>query len=366
MNLFLCKTPMQILRAMQLTYSEEKFSDSAVAVFHTFDNAQAYGARLKETGLFQAVSVFEDGDFSHGRLNHARAFFAKNDFRRFLQEHTFTEITTFNSNTYDNFVAWNRLGRKVKIRFVEDAPMLYSYLVPSWKHRLFYGLLGLSFPIFHVDEWYFSIPEKMYRTNQAPAYALKPLDKQDKKFVALVNQVFAYTPDPNVTDADVFIMEECFYTDGLLTDNADYRLYERLKERFPQVSFAVKLHPRTKVNRFVQTFACIERTTIPWEVFLLNEDFDDRIFISISCTTMLSPKLLFGKEFRSMMLYKVCGDSVRRENGEPYYNAQWLEQLEEVVGLYSQSDRICVPRTEEEMFVQMERWSTACRKHNHV
>lgn len=360
MNLFLCKTPMQLLRAMQLTYSEEAFANSAVAVFQTFNNAQAYGARLKETGLFAAVSVFKDGDFAHGRLNHARAFLAKNDFRRFLDEHAFTELTTFNSDTYDNFVAWNRLGRKVKIRYVEDSPMLYCYPTPSRKHRLFYGLFGLSFPIFHVDEWYFSIPEKMPRTNRAPAYALKPLDRQDKEFVALVNQVFAYAPDPKVSEADVFIMEECFYTDGLLVDNADYRLYKRIKERFPKVAFTVKLHPRTKVNRFAQTFTCAEETTIPWEVFLLNEDFDDRIFMSLSCTSMISPKLLFGKEFRSMMLYKICGDSVKLKNGEPYYTVQWQKQLEEVAGLYSQSDRICVPRTEEEMFIQLDRWTAAC------
>ena len=362
MNLFLCKTPMQLLRAIQLTYSEEKFADSAVAIFETFDNAQAYGARLKETGLFAAVSVFKDGDFARGRLNHARAFFAKNDFRRFLKEHAFTELTIFNSDTYDNFAAWNRLGRKVKLHFVEDSPMLYCYPTPSRKHRLIYGLLGLSFPIFHVDEWYFSAPEKMQRTNRAPAYALKPLDRQDKKFVELVNRVFAYAPDPKVSGADIFIMEECFYTDGLLVDNADYRLYRKIKDHFPEVSFTVKLHPRSKVNRFAQTFACADKTTIPWEVFLLNEDFDDRIFISISCTSMISPKLLFGKEFRSMMLYKICGDNVRQKNGAPYYTAQWQEKLEEVAGLYSQSDRISVPRTEEEMFAQLRRWTAACEK----
>lgn len=254
------------------------------------------------------------------------------------------------------------MGRKVKLRLVEDSPMLYFYPIPSWKHRLFYGLLGLSFPILHVDEWYFSVPEKMQRTNQAPAYTLKPLNRQDMTFVALVNRVFAYVPDLKVSSANVFIMEESFYTDGLIADNADYLLYKKIKDHFPGVSFTVKLHPRSKVNRFAQAFDCADKTTIPWEVFLLNEDFDDRIFISVSCTSMISPKLLFGKEFRSMMLYKICGDSVRQKNGNPYYTAQWQEKLEEVAGLYSQSDRISVPRTEEEMFAQLERWTAACEK----
>lgn len=356
MNIFLCKTPMQILRALQLTYYEKDFENSDICIFNTFENAEHLYKRLIKIEIFHSVYFFKNNDFLKRNFNYLRSILCMNDFNRHIWNNTYSSITIFNSDTYDGFSAYNILKKKTEVWFVEDAPMIYSYQVPSRRNVLLYKLIGLEFPILKVNRWYFSVPEKMHRTNNAQVFKLKPLNKDDKDFVSIVNKVFDYTPDDTINKTDVFIMEECFFTDGLMEKSSDYQLYKSLKDEFNSLFFTVKLHPRTKINRFKNEFNCIQKSTIPWEVFLLNEEIDNKIFLSISCTTMLSPKLLFDKEYRCILLYKFIGKSVKRENGTPYYNQEWINLLDELSDLYSNKNNVCSPISETELVSTIRKW----------
>jgi hypothetical protein len=347
---------MQILRALQLTYYEKEFANSDICIFNTFDDAEHLYKRLIEIKKFRAVYIFQNDDFHKGKFNYLRSFLCKNDFNKLIKGNSYSSITIFNSDAYDGFSAYNILKKKTEVWFVEDAPMIYSYQVPSRRNIFLYKLMGLEFPVLKVNKWFFSVPEKMHRANGAHTFKLKPLNKEDKDFVSIINRVFDYTPDETINETDILIMEECFFTDGLMEKNDDFRLYKSIKDEFSSLSFTVKLHPRTKVNRFTEEFNCIEKSTIPWEVFLLNEEFENKIFLSISCTTMLSPKLLFNKEYKSIMLYKVIGDSVKRDDGAPYYNHEWIDLLSGLSNLYSNKNHICSPESETELISTMRKW----------
>lgn len=358
MNLFLCKTPMQILRAIQLTYYKENgFKDSAICIFDTFDQANSLYQRISEQKLFAEVYLF-DNNFTKGKLAYFKNYYCESKFSRFLKEHKYTSISMFNSDSYDAFVAYNWLKKKNKVEvfYIEDAPMIYSYIVPNVKNVRLGKVLGLSFPIFEVSRWYFSVPEEMKRTNDAPGMKLAPLDRNDADFVKLVNYIFDYTEDELVNKTEIFIMEECFFTDKIITDNSDYALYKSIKDRFSDKQFAVKLHPRTKINRFENEFECVEKSTIPWEVYLLNKNMNNAIFISLSCGTVLSPKLLFGDEYRCMMLYRLFKDKAMRVTGEQYYNQEWENLLNKISGLYEKKDNIVSPKTKKEVYSILDGW----------
>lgn len=356
MNLFLCKTPMQILRAVQLTYCDALFKNSSICVFKTFDQAEQISERISEIGLFHTVQVFENNEFARGKFEYLRAYKAHNAFNEYIKKSNVDSLTIFNSDSFDGFSAYNILKHHVEVRYVEDAPMLYSYIVPSYKKKLLYKFAGLQFPIFSVNKWYFSLPEKMKKINQSPVFTLPPMDRTDKEFVKIVNYIFEYVPDEAIKKADVFIMEESFYNDGLMQENADYVFYEKLRNAFPNLNFLVKLHPRTRENRFKDNFEYLHKSNIPWEVYLLNENFDDKIFISMSCTTMISPKLLFGKEYYCMLIYKVIGEQVKRLDGTAYYNEQWLHMLDELQKLYTEKYKISAPESEEETLCTIRNW----------
>ncbi|MDT2370759.1 hypothetical protein P6Z85_11500 [Enterococcus faecium] len=358
MNLFLCKTPMQILRAIQLTYyKEDGFENSAICIFKTFNQADNLYQRISKLGLFKETYLF-DNDYLKGKFSYFRNYFNDNRFCTLMNKYLYTSISMFNSDSYDAFVIYNLLKRKhaVDVYYIEDAPMIYSYLVPNKRNVIVGKILGLKFPIFEVTRWYFSVPEKMKRTNDAEVIKLSPLDRNDKAFVKIVNEVFDYTEDVLVNKTNIFIMEECFFTDKIITDNSDYILYKLIKNRYPNKQFTVKLHPRTKINRFETEFDCIQKSTVPWEVYLLNQNMNNALFISLSCGTVLSPKLLFGEEYRCMMLYQLFKDKAIRPTGAPYYTKEWEYLLSDITALYTRKENIAIPSNYEEMYTILEKW----------
>lgn len=351
MNLYLCKTPMQILRALQLTfYREDGFEESDICIFDVFEGACGLSKRLENTNLFHNV-YFIDDQKCEGKFRYYKAYIEDSILTRISHERPYDSITMFNSDTCDSFAAYNilRKKKKVDVYYVEDAPNLYLYKVPSKKNVIFHNILGLHHPIFHVDRWYFSLPDQMLLTNKSPAFSLKPIDKTDLRFVGLVNAVFDYASVPDLSDADVLIMEESLFTDGVLKNDEDLHIYKRLKDEFKELNFMVKLHPRTKVNRFSEMFNCIERSTIPWEVYLMNENIEDTIFVSMACTTMLSPKLLFGVEFKSIMICKMVAEGIKDYNGRPYFNDDYLNVIEKIRSMYSDQSLFGLPENENEL-----------------
>lgn len=347
MNIFLCKTPMQVLRALQLTYYDKNFKSSDLCVFNTFDTSYDIYERIKNMSIFKSVHYFKNNDFRHGKLNYLRSYTSNNKLNMLFKDSNYNSITIFNSDTFDSFSAFNH-AKNIEVWYVEDTPMLYSYEIPQKKNKILYGLIGLKFPILEVSRWYFSVPEKMKKTNNAAVYKLQPLRRSDKKFVQTVNEIFDYTPDDIIHNTDIFIMEECFFTDDIIKDNSDYLLYKKIRDAYPMLNFSVKLHPRTKINRFESEFAVIKKSNIPWEVYLLNENMNNKIFLSLSCSTVLSPKLLFNDEYRCMMLYRLIKDKAIKSNGQPYYNDEWEKQLNQISNLYINKDKVRIPNNENE------------------
>lgn len=357
MNLFLCKTPIQVLRAIQLTYYRvENFEKSSICIFDTFGIAEDISKRLKDIDIFDEVYYVKNDDFKKGRFNHLRCYYANNYIRKITDEIDISSITIFNVDTYDNFAIYNRLKRKIKVYYIEDAPMIYSFQAPSKIYRLFYRVLGFKFPFFYVDRWYFSAPYVMKTENNAPVEKLPVLNKNDKKFISIINQIYDYSEDSVLNQAKIVIMEESLYTDGIMKNNADYKLYQEICERYSEVKVAVKLHPRTKENRFKIEFDVLGKSSIPWEVYMLNNNMDDKIFISMACSTMISPKLLFSEEYRSVLLYKIVSKDAVRENGNLYFDKEWNESLEKIPKLFLNGEKILVPKTKIELFKVMDDW----------
>lgn len=357
MNLFLCKTPIQVLRAIQLTYyNVDGFGHSSICIFDTFDISKKIVSQLKDTDVFQEVYYVKNNDFKKGKCNYLRSFFEKNFLSNIVSNNSISSISIFNVDTYDSFAIYNQLKRKVRVYYIEDAPMIYSFKTPSKRNQFFYGIFGLKFPIFYVDGWYFSAPDLMKTINDAPVHRLPYFNKNDKEFLDLVNAVFEYAEEPVLNQAKVIFMEESLYTDGILKNSADFYLYREIYHRYSDTNFAVKLHPRTRENRFKNELDVLEKSSIPWEVYLLNSQMNNKIFISMACSTMISPKLLFSEEYRSILVYKLLDKDAIRTDGSPYFDKEWINALEKLPKLYNDKEKVLVPESKEKLFDILDKW----------
>lgn len=73
----------------------------------------------------------------------------------------------------------------------------------------------------------------------------------------------------DLQNADVILMEECYSNDGLIK-NEDIELFKQVIDIDKKFNSVVKLHPRSKTNRFENKFNVIKSQGISGEVYILN------------------------------------------------------------------------------------------------
>ena len=69
----------------------------------------------------------------------------------------------------------------------------------------------------------------------------------------------------------------------------------------------IKVHPRDFSNKFVNEGLLIDKfSDIPWEIIQLNYDFEDKIFLTVTSSSVLSVNLILEKPIKTYFLYKEC------------------------------------------------------------
>lgn len=338
---FFCRTPMHILRTIQLKYELFSREICDVYLFDTFPKADAISKRMADTELFSDVLFFHDKDYlKSGKARELRTALEPSDFKKKLKSKIYNEIYLFNIYGAFNELIYNVLRKnntELVVNMVEDGPSIYhieSY-DRGFVRRYLYDLVGLKSYLENINCWWFSRPELMEALYGGKKKKLPEIHKENVKMVATINNVFDYDYNEDIANADFLIMEECYWNDGLLPQNDDFMLYEQLKEFFKGKKIVVKLHPRTKHNRFEGRFTTINANGIPWEVYALNMEMNKKILVSLSCATMVSSKLLYGEETYSLLLYPIIEDKILSLNSnEKYLTKDRKKKIDSQIQLY--------------------------------
>ena len=350
---------MHVLRALQLAYGTPEFRDSIVCVFDCFSGCRTVVERLKDTRLFSDCRCFKSEDLNKGKGSTLKVCYCRSDFNAYIKSlGKVSSLCMFNTKTYDSLAAYHVLRKKgpVAVYYIEDAPMLYPYVFPSRRSVFLARLFGIVHPIYRCTRWYCSAPDLIDRTFKGVAVQLPFIDKNDLSFKTIVNTVFSYSEDPLIAASDYIIMEESFFTDGLIKDDCDLHFYQLLKKRFPKKRFAVKLHPRTTYNRYASDFDVIEKSDIPWEVIALNVDMSHKTLLCLSCSTSVSSKLLFNEDLSCIMLFNLFKDRILYKDGSVFYNDEWLQNLEKTKRVYAHDAHcpILIPHSAEELYAMLD------------
>ena len=167
----------------------------------------------------------------------------------------------------------------LKYNVVEDAPTVYGIQYKENKCiKYLFKIFNLKSSIRNINCWWFSSPESMSPFRNGKKQKLPMVSRQNKKMCQTINYVFEYKEDVDLQNADVILMEECYSNDGLIK-NEDIELFKQVIDIDKKFNSVVKLHPRSKTNRFENTFNVIKSQGIPWEVYILNCPMKDKILI---------------------------------------------------------------------------------------
>jgi len=133
---------------------------------------------------------------------------------------------------------------------------------------------------------------------------LVPLDQLKQEIKKELNRIFDYQ-DLRL-NYHVMLFDQLgtgdFRNNNLLDiQNQILRLMTQILE---EDEIAIKLHPRVTESIYPVEIEAF-KTSVPWEVFALNEEIEDKVFMSISSTACLTPKLIFNKEPVIIFLYNL-------------------------------------------------------------
>ena len=120
-------------------------------------------------------------------------------------------------------------------------------------------------------------------------------------------------------------------------------MFKKIQDKFSNYKCVVKLHPRSVINRFDQDFYVLPMDGIPWEVYTLNYQMDQKILVSISCATMTSSKLMFGDEPRSLMLFPIVENKIiEKSTGKSYFTKERVKKIQDQKQLYDNENQFCI------------------------
>ena len=170
----------------------------------------------------------------------------------------------------------------------------------------------------NINEYYFFNPDLVVYDEKAKLKKMQNIDRSNKELVKTLNTIFNYNPSENEYKQKYIFFEESFFCDNNGIEDMDLIL--KIAEIVGKENLLVKLHPRNRVDRFKQYGIKTNKTIgIPWEVIQMNNDFSDKVFLTISSGSVLASKLYFGDNIKTYLLFNCTekmSDMVTKETFE--------------------------------------------------
>ena len=359
---FVCGSPVQIMRAVHMKmYYDLCAEDADIYVLHKCPGFESLAARLGETGLFN------DSYAVNASLLKKHIVFkllvGNSKLAKIIKCKKYNKLITFNIEDEVAQAIFCLNGKRIGFEHhcVEDGPNIYQIYEPpvyKWYHP--FKWLGWDRQAYHITAWWTSCPEfiELPESFHTVKKKLFPIDCKDEEYVRIVNSIFLYESSVLLDDADVLIMDESHYEDGLMVEDSDVKLYEKILNQYPNRNFLVKMHPRTKHNRYLEHFSVMDKTNIPWELYVLNREHSkkkDLIQISIVCGTMLSDRFMFGVEGKKVILAPLFYNKVQiPSNGIPRVSETETRKYERIKDLYKQPENFIIAYTEEDIYTALD------------
>ena len=216
-------------------------------------------------------------------------------------EYYFYNLTCFNIQLY--YLLKRRNSNLICRRFEEGYASLMDFNISisrTAKLQIKLEKIHRNPRLKDINEMYVFEPDFALFDDKHYALTIPKFEKNNENIKRILNYIFDYKEE--VYYQKYIFFEESYFSDNVEVD--DINLVLKIIEVVGKEKLMVKLHPRTPFDRFSKLgVKTIGATGIPWEVIIMNQNFTDKIFLTIASGSVLSPRIIFGEKVPTFMLY---------------------------------------------------------------
>ena len=341
-NLIIVNTYFQLITAINLCINELKSDVNDIILTDRSINMEEVMKKLKKYNIFHNI------------------FFIKNKIKKYLiylfnrkkiigdiikEEYDYLAFFNYDLLTYSIFDEMVKINSNAKcIRYEEGFNIYLSKIENNKINSFLRTVLHRKSLYKSTDFLYLYNPDLLcYK----PCYEVKEISKLDKNNLQLkevYNDIFNYNDKEEIKQKYIFL-EESFYCDNYPINDLDLVL--KIANIVGNDNLLVKLHPRNNFDRFKKYgIKSNNAIGIPWEVIQMNNDFSNKVFITISSGSILASKLYFNDKIKTYLLFN-CTDNMSNMVNDDYY--KYLEKINNKFGL----DNFIIPKDEKEFLERL-------------
>lgn len=267
-----------------------------------------------------------------------------------LKEYKYDMLLTYNYNMFAHILynCLKRYNKNIVANRYEEGFGSYLYKderikLKGYKLKKIIRKLALKYNIENeIKEYYFMNPDMVIYKSDEKLTKIQSLNRKNKNLVKILNTIFDYNPNKNEYKQKYIFFEESFFCDNKGIDDLDLIL--KIADIVGKDNLLVKLHPRNRVDRFKEYGITTNKTIgIPWEVIQMNNDFSDKVFLTISSGSVLASKLYYGDNIKTYLLFNCT------EKMSDMVTEETFEYLEKMNEKFDMNDFI-IPKNKEVFF----------------
>ena len=316
----MCDTPFQIMMAVAFRMTILQDETVELIVSDIISNAEILYKNILNSGIFDKTYFLKDYEIDYGkhsggelgtlhRLIHRKKIISsllplRGKVDAFYSSDTLPSIEWI----YDKLLSDNP---DLNMYFYEEGPI--SVLCDQGKHfrqpfeystsglnRLLDSLLNIKHINGHYNGAFTSVGNYM-SPSYFPWMEIPKISTSNlKAYISILNGFWNYQKSDILKNKVVFL-EESFYTDG--RENRDMEILNDLIKVLGKDRILVKMHPRTRINRYEKIGVSVyQNTSVPWELLALNGDLDRTLLVCIGSGAAIHPKLYWNIDQSSIAL----------------------------------------------------------------
>lgn len=338
--LIYCDTPFQIMMAVHLLQTKLKECGVDVIITDHIKNYKMLSENLaalrvfRKTYFMRAYDLdYRKGEFAFTELQYADyVFHRKKYLNRLIQlegvydEFFVTDILESTNLIYDSLLSVNP---KLKAVFYEEGPVSVlcdqnNQFLPKYYsndsvfRKCIFKTAGYKTINGNFSYGYSSINAIAGTSYYFQIHDIPKLYRDNLQYIETLNQIWNYAPSKAIGQSFVFF-EESFFMNHI--ESNDMRIIKDIIDTVGKENVLVKLHPRSRVNRFEEYgIKTNQDSSIPWELIALNCVNPNQTLIAVSSGSLIHPQLYWGVK-QNVICLAECKEYRFPKLEEKYYKA---------------------------------------------